>query len=150
MCPTAAALNSEAFASCMKICHWQLFCTQSNTVSAKMTVLALSLFVFWILADYSDASFSFNDFTFFTDRFYRWSNFHLNPPFLSLGRMAIVVTLYGISSLGQATPVWKTSVFERKKRALHKSSFYSIAPPFWKIKEKLGIFAYFLKTPRAV
>ena len=56
MCPTAAALNFEALAS-----------KQSDLIDG----LALSLFVFWILADYSDASFSFNDFTFFTDRFYR-------------------------------------------------------------------------------
>ena len=42
-----------------------------QTKTTNMTVLALSLFVFWILADYSDASFSFNDFAFFTDRFNR-------------------------------------------------------------------------------
>ena len=58
MCPTAAALKFEVF---------NFF----QTKTTNMTVLALSLFVFWILADYSDASFSFNDFTFFTDRFYR-------------------------------------------------------------------------------
>ena len=31
----------------------------------------LSLFVLWILTDNSDASFSLDDFTFVTDRFYR-------------------------------------------------------------------------------
>ena len=31
----------------------------------------LSLFVLWILTDNSDASFSFDDFTFVTNRFYR-------------------------------------------------------------------------------
>ena len=33
--------------------------------------LALSLFVFWILADYSDTTFSFDDLAFLADRFNR-------------------------------------------------------------------------------
>ena len=56
MCPTAAALNFEAFAS-----------KQSELIDG----LALSLFVFWILADYSDTTFSFDDLAFFADRFNR-------------------------------------------------------------------------------
>ena len=69
MCPTAAALNLKL--RFLIEVYFKNFSTQHKTGYAKMTVLALSLFVFWILADYSDASFSFNDFTFFTDRFYR-------------------------------------------------------------------------------
>ena len=56
MCPTAAALNFEALAS-----------KQSDLIDG----LALSLFVFWILADYSDTTFSFDDFAFLANRFYR-------------------------------------------------------------------------------
>jgi hypothetical protein len=33
-------------------------------------ILALSLFVFWVLTDYSDASLSFNDFALLANRFY--------------------------------------------------------------------------------
>ena len=59
MCPTAAALNFEALAS-----------KQSDLIDG----LALSLFVFWILADYSDTTFSFDDLAFLADlldrRFY--------------------------------------------------------------------------------
>ena len=80
----------------------------------NLTVLSLSLFVFWILADYSDTSFSFNDFTFFTDRFNRCSYFHWNPPFLSLDQsstwspsvgtstydsLVLAGSLYGVSFL---------------------------------------------------
>ena len=54
MCPTAAALNFEALAS-----------KQSDLIDG----LALSLFVFWILADYSDTTFSFDDLAFLADRF---------------------------------------------------------------------------------
>ena len=36
----------------------------------SMVSLALSLFVFWVLTDYSDATLSFNDFAFFANRFY--------------------------------------------------------------------------------
>ena len=112
-----------------------------------MTVLALSLFVFWILADYSDASFSFNDFTFFTDRFYRCSNFHWNPPFPSLGHTAQVVSLYGISSFTthRLQPIYRcgerTSIFSHKKIALHRSSIYIISVYIEKCK------CYFMKFP---
>ena len=141
MCPTEAALNLK-LRFLIEVC-FQDFNTQHKPGYAKMTVLALSLFVFWILADYSDASFSFNDFTFFTDRFYRWSNFHLNPPFLSLGRMAIVVSpLYG--TLYPAGWPWcEKLMFLRTKKALHKSSFYSIALHFIKCKQFLPVFSGF-------
>ena len=56
MCPTAAALNFEALAS--------------NT-SDLIDGLALSLLVFWILAVYSDTTFSFDDLAFLADRFNR-------------------------------------------------------------------------------
>ena len=62
MCPTAAALNFEAFAS-----------KQSDLIDG----LALSLFVFWILADYSDTTFSFDDLAFFADLLNGWLYFHL-------------------------------------------------------------------------
>ena len=55
MCPTAAALNFEALAS-----------KQSDLIDG----LALSLFVFWILTDYSDTTFSSNNFPLFANRFY--------------------------------------------------------------------------------
>ena len=67
MCPTAAALNFEALAS-----------KQSDLIDG----LALSLFVFWILADYSDTTFSFDDLAFLADRFYRRSNLHDESSFL--------------------------------------------------------------------
>ena len=56
MCPTAAALNFEAFAS-----------KQSDLIDG----LALSLFVFWILTDYSDTAFSLDDLALFANWFNR-------------------------------------------------------------------------------
>ena len=72
----------------------------------NLTVLALSLFVFWILADYSDTSFSFNDFTFFTDRFNRCSYFHWNPPFLSLDQLSTWSPSVGNIHLRLISPSW--------------------------------------------
>ena len=37
--------------------------------------------MFWILTDYSDRSFSFNDLAFLADRLYRWSYFHWKSSF---------------------------------------------------------------------
>ena len=62
MCPTAAALNFEALAS-----------KQSDLIDG----LALSLFVFWILADYSDTTFSFDDLAFVANFLYGRSHFHV-------------------------------------------------------------------------
>ena len=46
--------------------------------------LALALSVFRVLTDYSDTTFSFDDFAFLANGFYRWSYFHRkNPPFTS-------------------------------------------------------------------
>ena len=46
-----------------------------STAAARFTNipkgLALTLFVFWILTDNSDRSFSFDDLAFLADRFYR-------------------------------------------------------------------------------
>ena len=42
----------------------------------RTSVLALSLLVFWVFADYSDATLSLNDFALFTNWFYRRSNLH--------------------------------------------------------------------------
>ena len=42
----------------------------------QRSVLALSLLVFWVFADYSDATLSLNDFALFTNWFYRRSNLH--------------------------------------------------------------------------
>ena len=69
MCPTAAALNLK-LRFLIEVC-FQDFNTQHKPGYAKMTVLALSLFVFWILADYSDTTFSFDDLAFLADRFNR-------------------------------------------------------------------------------
>ena len=41
-----------------------------------ISVLALSLFVFWVFTDNSDATLSLNDFALFTNWFYRRSNLH--------------------------------------------------------------------------
>lgn len=41
-------------------------------------LLALSLLVFWVFTDYSDASLSLNDFALFANRFYRCSDLHFN------------------------------------------------------------------------
>ena len=101
MCPTAAALNFEALAS-----------KQSDLIDG----LALSLFVFWILADYSDTTFSFDDLAFLADRFNRWSYFHVNPPFSFLAK-----------THSCACSWWKNPVFAHKKERIHKSSSYSIA-----------------------
>ena len=52
----------------------------------QMTIkrwLSLSLFVLRILTDYSDASFSLDDFALFANRFYWWSHLHGNSPFYS-------------------------------------------------------------------
>ena len=46
--------------------------------------LALTLFMLRILANYSDTTFSLDDFAFLANGFYRWSYFHRkNPPFTS-------------------------------------------------------------------
>ena len=50
----------------------------TQTLNCQST---LTLFVFWILTDYSDRSFSFNDLAFFADRLYRWSYFHWKSSF---------------------------------------------------------------------
>ena len=55
-----------------------------QTAAARFTNFCqstLTLFVFWILTDYSDRSFSFNDLAFFADRLYRWSYFHWKSSF---------------------------------------------------------------------
>ena len=44
--------------------------------------LALALFVLWILTNDSDATFSFDNFAFLADRFYRRSNLHDESSFL--------------------------------------------------------------------
>ena len=109
--------------------------------------LALSLFVFWILADYSDASFSLDDLTLLADRLYRCSYFHLNPPFLSYGRMAIMVSLCGdppksipcvaLPHSNSIVPQFSVyfAFFAHKKRVPHKRSVYSIALHFRKSKK---------------
>ena len=43
-----------------------------------ISVLALSLFVFWVFTDNSDATLSLNDFALFTNWFYRRSNLHFH------------------------------------------------------------------------
>ena len=43
---------------------------QPHIKFVKHSVSSLSLFVFWILADYPDASFSLDNFAFFANRLY--------------------------------------------------------------------------------
>ena len=49
---------------------------QPRLPALRLAKLALSLLVLWILTDYSDASFSLNDFAFFANWFNWWSNLH--------------------------------------------------------------------------
>ena len=44
----------------------------------RTSVLALSLLVFWVFTDNSDATLSLNDFALFTNWFYRRSNLHFH------------------------------------------------------------------------
>ena len=44
---------------------------QPHVIQTLNRQSTLTLFVFWILTDYSDRSFSFNDLAFFADRLYR-------------------------------------------------------------------------------
>ena len=53
-----------------------LYETTLRIFSIRTSILALSLFVFWVFADYSDATLSLNDFALFTNWFYRRSNLH--------------------------------------------------------------------------
>ena len=53
-----------------------LYETTLRIFSIQRSVLALSLLVFWVFADYSDATLSLNDFALFTNWFYRRSNLH--------------------------------------------------------------------------
>ena len=71
--------------------------------------LALALFVLWILTNDSDATFSFDNFAFLADRFYRRSNLHDESSFLC----------------SLAPRVGEFSVV--RKKSTRKSSFYSIA-----------------------
>lgn len=80
MCLTAAAVNLLLI---QQILRFTKFCCSHKHDSVLDDGSALSLFVFWILADYSDTSFSFDDLTFLADRFYRSSYFHFNSSLLS-------------------------------------------------------------------
>ena len=55
--------------------------TRSHLQVSQIYLLALSLFVFWVLTDHSDTTLSFNNFAFFANWFYRCSNLHLNISF---------------------------------------------------------------------
>ena len=52
------------------------------TIRGDNDGLALALFVLWILTNDSDATFSFDNFAFLADRFYRRSNLHDESSFL--------------------------------------------------------------------
>ena len=63
----------------------QKVCFCRNADNAVCLRLALFLFMFGVFANYHDISFSANNFTFFTDFFYRRSYFHeYLPPIISL------------------------------------------------------------------
>ena len=69
---------------------WWIYCFPVSLTGKRASIrctsvrLSLTLFVLRILADYSDASFSFNNFAFFTNWFYWWSNLHVKSSFPSL------------------------------------------------------------------
>ena len=60
--------------------HIMIFCRICYDMQKE---LALTLFVFWIFTNNHDASFSFNDFAFFANRFNWWSYLHSKSSFLS-------------------------------------------------------------------
>ena len=126
--------------------------------------------MFWILADYSDTSFSFDDLTFLADRFYRSSYFHLNPPFfpffwlnshegiplrdfLTSGPMAIRMFLWGnrcaATRLHGDHSVF-SAFFAHKNRASHKRSVYSIALRFGKSKNYFRVFLGFYRISMSI
>ena len=76
-----------------------------KTTSANIhRPLALSLFVFWIFTDYSDTTFSLDDFALFANRFHRWSNLHskvLLSSFPSRGHTPPKSCLHIISEAGK-------------------------------------------------
>ena len=84
--------------------------------------LALALFVLRVLTDYSDASFSFDDFAFLANRFYRRSNLHEYPPFLKSDGTC--------PHLGAK---------RHKKRSLLHSSYVSIALSYFNCKQNFTI-----------
>lgn len=56
--------------------------------SLSVQCLSLTLFVLRVLTDYSDAALTLDDFAFFANRFYWWSNLHSNSPFLTATRIS--------------------------------------------------------------
>ena len=67
MCLTAAAVNLLLI---QQIFRFTKFCCSHKHDSVLDDGSALSLFVFWILANDPDAAFSLDDFAFLADRFY--------------------------------------------------------------------------------
>lgn len=70
----------------------------------SMERLSLPLFVFWVLTDYPDASFSLNNLAFFANRLYGWSYLHSSSSFLhtqdwAFPRLALVLPFRKSTSL---------------------------------------------------
>ena len=79
ICPVMIAehCNTESKNQFLYKCLFlTLYETTLRIFSIRTSILALSLFVFWVFADYSDATLSLNDFALFTNWFYRRSNLH--------------------------------------------------------------------------
>ena len=79
ICPVTQAehCNTESKNQFLYKCLFlTLYETTLRIFSIRTSILALSLFVFWVFADYSDATLSLNDFALFTNWFYRRSNLH--------------------------------------------------------------------------
>ena len=68
-------------AATCQVSHF-IILTAEQRIHAPNDGLALALFVLWILTNDSDATFSFDNFAFLADRFYRRSNLHDESSFL--------------------------------------------------------------------
>ena len=87
--------------------------------------LTLSLFVLWIFTDYSDTSFSLDDFAFFTNRFYRRSNLHLCSSF-HLSHQEIPSILRKLFKFTSCIWAYWQNIFQKRHLALYHR-FYGIA-----------------------
>ena len=100
-CGTAAAHHNET-----SIIH--------TCFIIKCSKLSLSLFVFWVVTDNSDFPFSFNDFAFFANWFYWWSNFHVKPSFQK--RPFYIITYCFSFCKCWAVLIWVVSQLQYRKR----------------------------------
>ena len=83
--------------------------TRSHLQVSQIYLLALSLFVFWVLTDHSDTTLSFNDFAFFANRFYWWSYFHSNT--LLSKKSAYKYNIWFFKLQAVSTKNWTSQLF---------------------------------------